>query len=215
MARALDPLEFRGRLSPDELDNPRAGNRFDSPDAAYGVLYFATRLQGCFVETLARFKPDPALARLVRHEWSDLGFMAPGNVPAEWRVQRTAVRVSLGPPENLFLDVESPDTHRVLERQGEIREVLASLGLRDIDVGVVRGGDRRLTRAISRWAWSQATETGGRRYAGIRYLSRLGDEWECWAVFEGVPLTIEQQRPIRGDMDELREVANHYAITVH
>lgn len=215
MARALDPLAFRGRLSPDELDNHKAGNRFDSPDGSYSVLYFATKLEGCFGETLARFKPDPALVELVRGDWSDRSFMAPGDVPADWRFQRAAARVSLPAGEDLFLDVESPDTHRVLERQGEIQYVLASLGLRDVDVGVVRGGDRRLTRAISRWAWSQNTEADQRRYAGIRYLSRLNDDWECWAVFEGTELTKEQQRPISHDMDELLDVARHYGITVH
>ena len=46
---------------PDLLDSPSAGNRLDSPTQAYRVCYFASTLDGCFGETLARFRPSPAL----------------------------------------------------------------------------------------------------------------------------------------------------------
>jgi hypothetical protein len=37
------------------------GNRFDDPDARYRVLYACSERVGCFLETLARFRPDPAV----------------------------------------------------------------------------------------------------------------------------------------------------------
>lgn len=37
------------------------GNRFDSPDGYYRVLYASSRRLACFVETLARFRPDITL----------------------------------------------------------------------------------------------------------------------------------------------------------
>ena len=37
------------------------GNRFDDPDAYYRVLYASSHRLACFVETLARFRPDLSL----------------------------------------------------------------------------------------------------------------------------------------------------------
>jgi len=37
------------------------GNRFDGPDGYYRVLYASSRRLACFVETLARFRPDITL----------------------------------------------------------------------------------------------------------------------------------------------------------
>jgi len=37
------------------------GNRFDDPQDNYRVLYAATQRVSCFVETLARFRPDLSL----------------------------------------------------------------------------------------------------------------------------------------------------------
>jgi hypothetical protein len=62
IGRSPDPIRFSPAPEPEALDSPTAGNRFDSPTRGYSVCYFATQLAGCFGETLARFRPDPALA---------------------------------------------------------------------------------------------------------------------------------------------------------
>ena len=89
------------------------------------------------------------------------------------------------------------------------------MGHRDIDVAAIRGGDRRLTRWISYWAWSQRTRTDEPHYAGIRYLSRLNSRWECWAVFDRTPIDEIQRRPILREMPELQRIARHFELTVH
>ena len=61
IGRAPDPLSASGPLRRSELDSPKTGNRFDSPFGAYRVRYFASRLEGCYGETLARFRPDVTL----------------------------------------------------------------------------------------------------------------------------------------------------------
>lgn len=53
------------------------------------------------------------------------------------------------------------------------------LGHRDIDVSTVTSGDRHLTQRIARDVY----ERGVPIYGGIRYLSRHGAMWECWALF--------------------------------
>lgn len=37
------------------------------------------------------------------------------------------------------------------------------------------------------------------KYGGIRYLTRLSSEWECWAPFEDVALEEQERRPITRD----------------
>jgi hypothetical protein len=52
------------------------------------------------------------------------------------------------------------------------------LNLREVDFSAVTSQSRKLTQYVSRYIHT-------RGYAGIRYISRLGSNWECWALFEG------------------------------
>lgn len=213
VAKGPDPFAAPAPLSMHELNDPRAGNRFDSPLGAYRVLYLSSQLEGCFGETLSRFRPDPRLVELVRGEWGELNFMPPGEVPADWRHRRLAVRAELSGGPVTFLDAEAADTRETLAR--ELAPVMAALGFRDLDVAAMRGPDRRLTRWVSQWAWEQTAEDGGARYAGVRYLSRLDSGWECWAVFvERAPLVELQRVPITRTMPELESVARLYGLHV-
>ncbi len=192
-----------------DLRSKRAGNRFDIPRV--GVVYFATKLEGCFAETLARFRPSPTLAALVAAEWRAASFLKPGAVPAGWRHRRTAVKVNADRGYE-FLDVEALATHQVLRQ--ELALGLSALGHADLDVGVVRGPDRRVTRLIADWAYQQETGDGLGRFAGIRYNSRLSSEWTCWAVFPGVDLQPREALPIEREMPELVAVAERFSLRV-
>jgi hypothetical protein len=87
--------------------------------------------------------------------------------------------------------------------------------LGDLDGAAVRGPDRRVTQMISEWAY-MARDGEKTRYSGIRYVSRLGSPWECWAMFEDDELEIEviERVPVTKDMPELREVADLFGLTV-
>jgi len=64
------------------------GNRFDDPEAIYRVLYASARRLGCYLERLARFRPDPMLYdELSQIEGAD-GFRPLGQVPREWMDNR-------------------------------------------------------------------------------------------------------------------------------
>jgi hypothetical protein len=191
VGRSPDPLALSDPLSPSELDEPHTGNRFDSPTGAYRTLYFATDLAGCYGETLARFRPDTALIELLKDEWEERGWMNLGEVPAAWRQRRLAVRARFLATGRFasgvrFLDVEARQTREALKI--ELAGLLSYWGHEELDVSTVRGGDRRVTRLISQWAYDQSDSAGRPLYAGIRYLSRLDTEWECWAVFEDVEI---------------------------
>lgn len=217
VGRAPDPLAGSGPLSPSELDNPKTGNRFDSPVGAYRVRYFATLLDGCYGETLARYRPDAALRAIIEQEWLERGFMALGEVPADWRQRRLAVRVRFPPggrfPEGTrFLDVESADTRAVL--LSELAGPLAYYGFDYLDVPTVRGADRRVTRLIGQWAYDAVDDSGAPLFSGVRYLSRLDSEWECWAVFEDVEMEEVERKSILAEDPALRRVAKRYDLRV-
>ena len=139
-----------------------------------------------------------------------------GEVPADWRHRRLAVRAAPSPSDAIpairFLDVEAAETRALL--RNELGELLAYYGYSDLDVPMVRGGDRRITRWIGRWAYEQRDADDRLEYAGIRYLSRLSSEWECWALFEDVALDEQERRPITRDDHALTRIADLYGLTV-
>jgi hypothetical protein len=215
VGRAPDPLQVGRPLEQEELDDPKLGNRWDSPLGDYSVVYFGSSLTVCYGETLARFRPDPAVASILAEEDDD-SFMRSGELPADWRVRRLAVRATvddsplmqqLFPDGPRFLDVEALETRESLRKA--LGDVLAFYGYDDLDVSVVRGGDRRITRWISFYAQRMRP-----RVAGIPYLSRLSSDWECWAVFDFVQLLELERRTILRTDPGLRQVAEIYDLSV-
>lgn len=184
----------------------KSGNRFDVPGG--GVLYTATTAQACFGETLARFRPTPRMRELLRDE--EPGFMVVGGVPQDWRLQR--VLVSLRPIDPLpFLDVEDPATHEFL---GEVlaRELIALGYDRPLDLSSVTNQDRRLSRLISEYAYTATEPDGTPTYSGIRYMSRVSSDWECWAIFEETELELVDQKSIDLDDPDLQQVADLWSL---
>jgi len=184
-----------------------------STSPAWGSWYCASTLEGCFAETLARFRPKLDLVELVADEWKAAGHLRPGSVPAGWRHRRTAVEVAVDPGYR-FLDVDHLDTHQVL--RGELALGLAALGYSDLDAGLIRGPDRRVTRLVAAWAHQQMADGDGElyRFAGIRYVSRLSTDWVCWAIFPGVELAQRQALPVESDMPVLVSVAERFGLRV-
>lgn len=190
------------RLDPADASSG-GGNRFDVPGA--GVLYCCTTLEGCYRETLARMRVSPAMRAL--DEDSENHFMRAGCVPASWRDARRIFQFSLADSAP-FLDVENQATWNALEG------ALAGHLTEPLDVAAVRGPDRTLTRAIAAWAYGQQVDGYG-LYAGIRYLSRLG-EYECWAVFDGALISEpEPARAIELSDSTLQRVSQDFGLTVH
>ncbi len=183
------------------------GNRFDSALGNFRVWYFATELEGCYAETLAPLRPDPAV--LAALEGDEPGFMPLGEVAADWRQRRIAVRATF-PEGRPFLDVEDAGTRASLRK--ELAWLLASLGLDDIDVAAIRSKDRRLTRWVAQWAWDAHEQQGSPNFGGIRFCSRLGSQWECWAVFEDTRPNELERKPILLQDPALRNVAELYEL---
>jgi hypothetical protein len=57
------------------------GDRFDDPQGNYRVLYAATQRVSCFVETLARFRPDLSLIAELHAIAGEDDYVPLGTVP--------------------------------------------------------------------------------------------------------------------------------------
>lgn len=205
VARSDNPLRF-SQIDPADVPLPGAGNRFDVPGD--GVLYCATQPAGCYAETLARFRPSAAVRAAVQDE--DPHFMVCGGVPADWRARRlkvTAETVDALP----FLDVEDERTHDFLTT--ELAREMAALSVPLIDVSIIRGPKRLITRAVSAWAYSAPDDEGNFIYSGIRYMSRLGDH-ECWAIFEGTDVREIARDTIARNDPDIQAVAQNWELNV-
>lgn len=184
------------------------GNRFDDPRCAYRVLYASTQRIGTFLETLARFRPDPAiLAEEIAPDALDAEFetSAPGVLAIErWLAVRA---IGTGRLEGRFCAIGHS------ESLARLRTVLAGrlvhFGLEDLDASTIRShAPRTLTLEISRHVYEQESGEAPVPFAGLRYESRVGDELENWAIFEpNEPTGIETQTIEPDDPDLLAAVA--------
>lgn len=218
-SRAIGHRSFSGRF-----DDPRA----DLPESErFRVLYCASDRRGALGETLARFRPPVRLtSRLdavtddepISTSYSratDPDDPSRGLVEAEWRLKRAMGHTVLerGLP---FVDLGSVRTLNQLRSAVDIWPTEAVI--QDIDLGLVMGPGRELTQRISRHIHEQRDRLGLPRFAGIRYLSRLDQGWECWAVFTdrmrhipgmpGMPATIFPDDP------DLIEIASIFRLTI-
>jgi hypothetical protein len=148
VSRREDPLSF-SRINVADAELSQAGNRFDVPGGA--VLYCSSTLKGSFAETLAHFRPSPAVVAALSAEPNSI-HMNPGSVPTDWRLQRVKLRVTCVDPLP-FLDAEHPRTIAALNKY--LAKDLVAIGVDEpLDVSMVRGRNRQLTRLISRWPTS-------------------------------------------------------------
>jgi hypothetical protein len=150
------------------------GNRFDDPDAQYRVLYAASQLVSCYVETLARFRPDFKLLEELDAMEGDNDFQQIGLVPDEWFENRYIGTASV---EGKYADLYSQEW--VAHLRPKLYTVCRDLGLDDFDVSVLIQAKKRI---ITQMASSFVYDLGG--YNGIYYASRHGLGLENWALFE-------------------------------
>jgi hypothetical protein len=170
------------------------------------VLYATSERVGAFVETLARYRADPAIVAeyaemVIEPEDSErYPTIAPAVVPADWCSSRT---IGSAHHDGSFADIGQSSS------LAELRIALASrlvhYGLDDVDAGDVRRrAPRAFTQEISRYVFERGVTEEGEPLLGIRYLSRLGDDIENWAIFEGTePYDKRSEEIARDDPDLL------------
>jgi hypothetical protein len=180
------------------------GNRYDDPAAEYRVLYASSSRRGAFLEVLARFRPDPAVVSELAEIESEPAELdegpAPGQLPRSWLAGR-ALGTALSDGSYALVGEARSLAY--------LREVLADRalhhGIDELDAGTIRAhAPRAFTQEVSRLVFEYADAGGGPQFAGIAYLSRLGDEIRNWAIFE--PSTDEsrlrEQQSTAIDLDD-------------
>jgi RES domain len=156
------------------------GNRWDDARSTYRVLYASSQLEACFVETLARFRPDPhVLAGLAKIEGPE-PLRAAGRLPRSWISGRIVGEASVS---GVFCDVGAAASLAYLHRA--LAATMVRYGVRELDGAAIRQtAPRRFTQEISSHVYALSDARGRPRFAGIGYRSRFGDHYQNWAIFE-------------------------------
>jgi len=188
-----DPL-FRIGRRPDPWQSPdwsrvgpdgTFGNRFDDPQSYYRVLYASSQPLSCYIETLARFRPDLTLIDELRQIEGDDDFFPAGHVPREWATKRLIGTATI---TGDYAAVCESEWIAFLRRR--LTADCLRLGLEDLDASVLQSSaPRALTRLVSREAYEL-------NFSGVYYLSRYGHDLENWAVFEPFPVTATHSKSI-------------------
>lgn len=161
-----------------ELDGT-FGNRYDDAESRYRVLYASSQRLGCYLETLARFRPDPTLATELNQIEGENDFYPLGQVPAEWFGARLLGTAAFW---GEYAEVCGSEWLSRLRSVLGAR-LLAQFGIHDLDQAVLQAGaPRKLTQMVSRAIFNAGLD-------GIRYPSKYGSAIENWALFE--PFKIE------------------------
>lgn len=83
--------------------------------------------------------------------------------------------------------------------RGQLAGVLQQLGFDDFDNTGSNRQQRALTQTVARWAFEQG-------FTGIVYKSRFGDQFDCWAIFEGARFaSLGHPEPILPEDPDLAE----------
>jgi len=80
----------------------------------------------------------------------------------------------------------APESRMELYYTPTITPLVEQLGLNFLDVSAITGDTRehrQLTQAIGLHTYNLSDSQGTPLFDGIRYLSHVNSDWECWAVF--------------------------------
>ncbi len=166
------------------------GNRFDDPESEYRVLYASSQQVSCFVETLARFRPDLTLIEELRAIEGDDDFLPIGEVPLNWCSNRV---IGTASSEGNYADICGVEWIVLLRRR--LASECLRLGFPDLDAAALQtSSPRTLTMLVSRVVYDMGLP-------GIYFRSRYGHNLENWALFEPCRLQhmkserVERQHP--------------------
>lgn len=169
------------------------GNRFDDPEGYYRVLYAASQELSCFIETLARFRPDLTLLMELQSIDGDNDFPNPGEIPAEWWPPRVLGSASA---HGNYADIYGAQW--IMHLRPKLASECLRLGIKDLDASVLQSAaPRRITQLAGRAAY----ELG---LAGIYYRSRYGHDLENWALFEPFRIRDMNSTPLSKEHPDVR-----------
>jgi hypothetical protein len=163
----------------------RFDGRWDDPEGQYRTLYVGDSAVACFIEVLAKFRPDPAvtaeLNAIESDEVDEIAFptLPSGRVSTDWVDNR---RIGSAELKGSYVRVTTAETVAALWPAWVSQA--HRVGLTDFDTSALKdSGPRALTQAISRYLY-ETTIAGGPAYSGVEFTSRHGDDLRLWAIYE-------------------------------
>lgn len=188
--RVFDPPPAPPPLGtpPDEDD----GHRYNDPEGKFGTLYCATEPEGAVGECLGDFVFNTvAVARIEAFLKSEPepGFdedydrpLRPEDIEAfDWKLAHAQAR------DAQLIDVEHPRTYTAAAPRA--LPALGRYGIKRFDRQTLLDERRYITRTLAGVYRADATnEHGDLLASGLRFTSRLPPAWECWALWEPLPL---------------------------
>jgi hypothetical protein len=184
----LNPLPRDAHTPP---EHRYSWSRYDV--AGHRTVYAATTAAGAYGELLKSLKPkiDPAnkyfedvqsgvdLESLIREEWKRAGHNPARQVDMAWLRQFRLYRLTL-PTEGWFVDIEAARSLAAIVDHAPA--ILAAAGVTEVSVSELRSNERWLTTSISTQVWGLTLDDGSHAH-GMRYGSRHGSDWNCWAIW--------------------------------
>lgn len=171
------------------------------------MLYCATEPEGAIGEKLSAFMPNVSTVLRIESflaeepdpgygdDYLEVGLDADDVESFAWLLAHAPAT-----PAARFIDVWHPLT--VLALFPRAASLLAAFGLKVLDRRALADERRGFTRRLGGLMRGDATaENGELRAAGLRYESRLAPGWECWALWEPLPLDIDQANVERVGID--------------
>ncbi len=165
----------RGPLSPFDRSSGQARaswSRFDTPGR---TVYVSSTIECSLAEVLAYYRrklgsrdsleKDAAalglspkdMAAMVEDEWATQDHMPPGHIPKGWQAQRRVYQLNL-PSCGWWIHLEHPESIAAIS--SAIGVGLASAGVSELDVSVLRGPNRDPTTLIAQWLRTQILDDG-------------------------------------------------------
>jgi hypothetical protein len=198
----------------------RFHGRWDDPHGTRRSIYVGSSALACYLEVLARFRPDPQLQRELADIADDADdddhypTAAAGTLPRSWCDPRL---LASGRLHGSFAVPAHQESLPTLRRR--FLAMAQAFGLADLDAAAIRDSrPRALTQAISAWIYTLRTRAGS-PLSGIQFQSRHGDNLTLWAIYErghagNSPPEVEPQgtQHISPDDAELRDAMRLHRI---
>ncbi len=170
------------------------GNRFDDPESDYRVLYASSQQVSCFVETLARFRPDLTLLEELKAIQGEDDYIPVGEVPRNWCDNRV---IGTASAEGNYADICGAEWIAALRRR--LGSECLRLGFPDLDAAALQSPSPRIiTQLASRVVYDMGL-------AGIYFRSRYGQNLENWALFEPCRIRHAESDPVSKNDPALAE----------
>ncbi len=176
-----------------ELDS---SGRWDAPSREFSTLYCATEAEGSFGEKLGQFIPQPEAVLDIEafldggpdDEFVDDDLAA--GLSAE-EVAELRWRLAWAPTDRSARTFDLTSNRTWLALVPSIAANLRAFGL-PVSRAALKSSKRGVTRRVAGRLYEAALDGGGElRAHGLKYESWRPPAWECWALWEPLPLDAE------------------------